>query len=198
MKSLEKPIDERVVATVEAKFEKHIESKSSAITRNSSSEFTKTIYTNKAEINDSRITPMLISDGRELNVIIHGLKEDGTAARQSTPVVEELFETLEMKYHLTTSAVRLGAKSQDKIRPIRVTIESHERKKEFMSSLWRLKHGPDKFKKISITDDYTQEERREIKRWVEEAKVRTQAEDGYAWKVRGSPRRKLHLAKIRI
>ena len=151
IQSLEKLIDERVVATIEAKFEKHIESKSGAITGNSSSEFTKTIYTNKAEINDPRITQALNSDGRELNIIIHGLKENVTDP-QTTPVVMELFESLGMKHHLTTSTVRLGAKSKDKIRPIRVTIESHERKQEFMSSLWRLKHGPDKFKKVSILD----------------------------------------------
>ena len=68
-----------------------------------------------------------------------------------------------------------------------------------MSSLWRLKNGPEKFRKISITDDYTQEERREIKRWVDEAKRRTQEiDDGYVWKVRGSPRSKLRLVNMRI
>ena len=197
MQSLEKLIDERVAATMEANFEKHVKNKDGALNRNSSSEFTKIIYTNKAEINDSSTKTTMISDRRELNIIIHGVKEDGTVS-QSNPVVKELFETLEMKHHPTTSADRLGAKSQERIRPIRVTMESYERKQEFMTSLWRLKQGPKKFQKISITDDYTQEERREIKRWVDEAKERTQVDDGYVWKVRGSPKSKMRLVKMRI
>ena len=201
MQSLEKLIEERVAATVDATFEKHIMNKATNTINtntNSSTEFTEVIteviYTNKDEISDPTITPMM-SDRRELNIIIHGLKEDGKVSQ--CPVTNELFETLELKHHPTTSVDRLGAKSQDKIRPIRVTMESYERKQEFMSSLWKLKHGPDKFQKISITDDYTQDERREIKRWVEEAKKRTQDEDGYVWKVRGSPRSKIRLVKMR-
>ncbi len=196
MQSLEKLIDERVAVTMDAKFERNMKNKADAITRNSRNEFTKIVYTNKAEINDYEITPTMISDQqRGLNIIVHGLKEDGMSAR-TNPIVKELFDTLEMKHHPTTSADRLGAKSPVKIRPIRVTMESYERKRQFMSSLWRLKHGPDKFQKISITDDYTQEERREIKRWVDEAKKRTQMEDGYVWKVRGSPRSKIRLVRM--
>ena len=56
--------------------------------------------------------------------------------------------------------------------------------------------GQEIYRKISITEDYTQEERREIKRWVDEAKERTKREVGYEWKVRGTPRTKLRLVKI--
>ena len=76
-------------------------------------------------------------------------------------------------------------------------MESKERKSEIMSKLWKLKNGPEKFQKISITDDFTQEERKEIKRWVDEAKERTRQEDGYVWKIRGSPRTKLRFIKLR-
>ena len=37
-----------------------------------------------------------------------------------------------------------------------------------------MKTGPEKFHKISITDDYRKDEREEIKRWVMEAKQRTE------------------------
>ena len=49
-----------------------------------------------------------------------------------------------------------------------------------------------------MTDDYTQEERREIKRWVDMAKQRTKSEISYEWKVRGSPRSGLQLVKMKI
>ena len=195
MKSLEKLIDERVAVTVDAKFENHIKSKFKEINQNSSNEFTQVIYTKQAETDVSRAAPTTISDIRKLNVIIHGLKEDG-ASSQSNPV-KELFETLEVNLCSTSSIDRLGAKSTDKIRPIRITLESCKIKQEFMSSLWKLKHGPENFRKISITEDYTQEERREIKRWADEAKERTKHEVGYEWKVRGTPRTKLRLVKMR-
>ena len=130
---------------------------------------------------------------RELNVIVHGIKEDGA---RTNDTVAELFGTLELKHQPTTLANRLGSKSSDKSRPILITMESHQRKRELMSKLWKLKHGPDKFQKISVTEDFTQEERNEIKRWVEEAKQRTDKESGYIWKVRGSPRGNLRLVKM--
>ena len=67
-----------------------------------------------------------------------------------------------------------------------------------MSNLWKLKHGPIKFQKISVTDDFTQEERKEIKRWVDEAKERSAKDDGYVWKIRGSPRSNLQFIRLRI
>ena len=70
-------------------------------------------------------------------------------------------------------------------------------KSSFMASLGKLKHGPDTFKRISVTDDYTQEERKEIKRWIEEAKVRSRNESDYVWKVRGSPNNNLRLIRMK-
>ena len=67
-----------------------------------------------------------------------------------------------------------------------------------MSNLWILKHGPVQFQKISVTDDFTKEERKETKRRVGETKERTTKEDGYVWKIRGSPRSKLRLIKLRV
>jgi hypothetical protein len=96
MQSLEKLIDERVSLTMDAKFEKHI--KYSNNTVNESNEFTKAIYTNKAEIINNEVTPTTISDGRELKLIVHGLEENGTHT-ETTSVVKELFDTLEVKHH---------------------------------------------------------------------------------------------------
>ena len=57
-------------------------------------------------------------------------------------------------------------------------------KNEVMSRLGRLKDAVAEFKKISITDDYTREEREEIKRWIMLAKEKNiKEETGYTWKV---------------
>ena len=164
MQSLEKLIDERVSISIDAKFEEHIKKKNNTV---KSEKFTKVIYTNNAEINYHEVTPA--TNGRELKLIVHGIEESGTHT-ETNSVVKELFETLEVKHHPATLADRLGEKSLNKNRPIRITMESDEKKMEIMSKLWKLKWGPGKFQKISITDDFTQEERKEIKRWVDEAK----------------------------
>jgi len=74
--------------------------------------------------------------------------------------VAELFDTLELEHHPTIKADRFGSKSPDKIRPIRIIMESHEGRYEFMSMLYRLKHGSDKFRKINTTEDFTHGERK--------------------------------------
>ena len=195
VQSLEKMVDERVAVTVDAKFEEHIKNKADTVNEKQSDEFTKRIYTIEDENISNEIAQTTLSDGREVNVIVHGVEED--AGTQTGPVVKELFDTLEVKHHQATLADRLGGKSLDKIRPIRITMESLERKREFMAQLWKLKNGPKRFQKISVTEDYTQEERKEIKRWVDEAKERTKKDDGYVWKIRGSPRSKLRFVKMR-
>ena len=195
IQSLQKLIDERVAVSLEAKFDSHVKNQTGEINRNSSNEITQMIYTNTATVDNSDIARTSIDDTRGLNIIIHGIEEDG----DTSLAVAELFTAIKIEQNPDVSTDRLGSKLPDKIRPIRVTMKSHERKRTLMSSLWRLKHGPVKFRRISITEDYTQEERQEIKRWVEEAKQRTQeGQDGYVWKVRGSPRSQLRLARMRI
>ena len=66
-----------------------------------------------------------------------------------------------------------------------------------MSKLWMLKNAGAQFGNISITHDYTLEERNLIRKWVAEAKRRnTHGTNEYQWKVRGTPRTGLKLVKI--
>ena len=111
-------------------------------------------------------------------------------------IIEEIFDTVGLP--LTTSAIdRLGSKSSERTRPIRLSMKTQTAKSNFMASLGKLKYGRDAFKRISITDDYTQDERNEIRRWVGEAKERTKHESEYVWKVRGSPKNNLRLIRIK-
>ena len=59
-------------------------------------------------------------------------------------------------------------------------------KEEFMANLWMLKQLQTKFKKLSITHDYTKDERKAIRELVDEAKKRNDTvTKGFIWKVRG-------------
>ena len=88
---------------------------------------------------------------------------------------------------------------------MKLTMESKEEKDKFMSQLGKLKYAGAEYKKISVTDDYSVEERDEIRRWVTLAKRKNETEDGenkgkknYAWKVRGTPKTGMRIVKIRV
>ena len=82
-------------------------------------------------------------------------------------------------------------------RPLKVRFNSEQEKINVMNRLSNLKKADEKFKKISITDDYTMQEREEIQRFVAEAKRKNVDETGtFFWRVRGSPKTGLELRKV--
>ena len=174
--SLTKLIDDRV----DAKLREYDNPKRKT---SSDRELVEAIYVRKSESTNKFNTE--IEDGRELNIIIHGLEEKESWKEYDREIIKQLFDTVGIQYAPCSSADRLGRKTTDRTRPIRLRMETQEEKGNFMSMLGKLKYGPEVLRKISITDDYTQEERNEIRQWVEEAKNRTRSGEGYIWKVRG-------------
>ena len=67
-----------------------------------------------------------------------------------------------------------------------------------MNNVSKLKHAPDDSKSVSITDDYTLEERQAIKDMVTEDKNKTESEGAgkYVWRVRGTPKNGLELRRF--
>ena len=67
-----------------------------------------------------------------------------------------------------------------------------------MNSLLKLKQTPEGFKSISVTEDYTLEERQAIKDKVMEAKDKTEkeGEGKYARKVRDTPKNGMELRRF--
>ena len=84
------------------------------------------------------------------------------------------------------------------MRPIKVVMSSVQEKEVVMKNLNRLKNAADKFRKLSIKDDYTREEREEIKTWVAKAKDKNeQNEDStFIWRVCGCPKNGLRLQRM--
>lgn len=65
-----------------------------------------------------------------------------------------------------------------------------------MSRLSNLKNAEDKYKFISVKDDYTIKEREIIKQWHQDAEERNKKENTTMWKVRGDPKNGLRLVKV--
>ena len=93
----------------------------------------------------------------------------------------------------------LGKRDSDKIRPLKVIMNNSLEKDSVMRSLKKLKEVDEVFKRVSITDDYTTEERAEISSWVDKAKMKN-SEEGenckHIWRVRGTPKNGLRLVKF--
>ena len=65
-----------------------------------------------------------------------------------------------------------------------------------MSRLVNLKNADKKFQSASVRDDYSIEERKLIKEWVEDASARNRAENTDEYRVRGSPKNGLRIVRV--
>ena len=139
---------------------------------------------------------------RENNLIIHGLEETECNNIDQNKVIH-LFNAVGVKFKPQVT-YRLGKKEEGKRRPLMVCLQSKMESNSVMSNMWRLGNLRNMNERVSVTYDYTLEERRLIKEFVEEAKRRNMnagndndRNEGYAWRVRGTPKTKLRIVKIR-
>ena len=134
---------------------------------------------------------------RENNIILHGVAE-GTEEEDKALVNSLIKEVCIGAVH-PRLCIRVGTKNATKNRPIKVTFNSLQEKAKLMSNLSNLK-GKESFSKISITHDYTVNERQLIQQFINEAKIRNEQmpseDDSYKWQVRGSPKNRLFLKKV--
>ena len=94
--------------------------------------------------------------------------------------------------------IRLGKRNDNNTRPVKLVMNSSAEKIQVMSRHCNLKNADEIYRKLSIRDDYTIEEREEIREWVNKAEQRNKIENtqSYVWKVRGSPKNGFRLVKI--
>ena len=139
-------------------------------------------------------------EARSQNVIIHGLPEEantpeGKEADKKT--IKEFLEIIDVASE-PQSITRIGDRNDVRCRPIKLIMVNNHEKDLIMSNLVKLKEAPDKFKRISVTDDYTAKEREEIRKMVVEAKNKTALEGNgkYVFKVRGTPKNGLVIRRF--
>ena len=85
--------------------------------------------------------------------------------------------------------MRLGKKEPNRNRPLLVALPTIMDKREFMASLYKLKHASEGFNSLSITHDLTKEERQERRNLVREAKRKQEEETSNPreFRIRGPP-----------
>ena len=114
------------------------------------------------------------------NIIIYGMSEERDKdniqlQEHDKEFVTSLLATLEVDVR-PKQVIRLGKINNDRNRPVEVIMGCADDKHKIMPTLTKLKGLKDAnetFRSLSIRDDYTIEERKLIKTFVDEAKQKT-------------------------
>ena len=137
-------------------------------------------------------------DKRMNNIIIHGISEVGAgdnAKEFDNNFIKSFLEVIEVDV-APKQILRIGNKTPDKKRPVKVILKNSDDKSTIMSNLNKLKNANEDVRGISVRDDYTQEERKLIQAMHEEAKRKNEEDNVTHWKVRGTPKNGLRVVKI--
>ena len=136
---------------------------------------------------------------REKNLIIHGVYENEKTDEENNNEDQNFIDSFLGVIGVNVkpiSITRIGKLQEGKIRPIKLVMNSTENKYQIMSRLVNLKNAEEKFKKLSVKDDYTFEERQIIKIWHQKADEKNKNENTTMWKVRGTPKNGLRIVKV--
>lgn len=136
---------------------------------------------------------------REKNIIIHGIAENKGTEEEKEDFDKEFiasFLRIIGAYVNPAHITRLGKPSEGKIRPVKLVMNTREDKVLIMSRLINLKNADDQYRRVSVKDDYTLEERELIKKWLKKADEKNKLENTTDWKIRGTPKSGLRLIKI--
>ena len=137
---------------------------------------------------------------RQNNILIHGRKENERATDDSDEeFVNALLKEICVGAVKAKFMVRIGKKEDNRPRPLKVTFHNESDKIKILDNLKQLKRKSD-FDGISIKDDFTISEKNLIKDYVQRANEKNQNEpvdSEYVWRVRGSPKNRLFLKKVK-
>ena len=137
------------------------------------------------------------------NIMIHGIPENENE-ESDKEYIASFLQVLGTNV-VPESATRLGRSENNstetsrkkKSRPLKLSMKTVADKDQIMRRLSNLKNAEEKYKKVSVKDDYTLEEREIIKEWQTMANERNKAENTQQWKCRGNPKNGMRLVKIK-
>ena len=134
---------------------------------------------------------------RSANLIIYGINEPNveTQKEDDESFVSTLLEKIGVAQR-PKNIHRLGQRAEGKTRPVKLVLASENEKDTIMARLGNLKNADDPYRKVSIREDYTIEEREMVRDMVKQAAEKNDAENTREWKVRGTPKTGLRLVRI--
>ena len=195
MKSFQETVESKI-AKIESKLEMLIQTKMEERPTAVVPPAETTMESNERQYNDihNNINTESVDDEetqrRSKNFIIHRLKETGEnndSIRITDKVtMAQFLQTIGVASE-PESVMRLGKQEAGKTRSIKVEMKTELEKENVMANLSRLKGKNEEFGNISVCNDYTIEEREEIKQWVKKAREQSERDDNFIYRVRGCP-----------
>ena len=185
----------------EQKLEEASKTYASVLTRKSGNECTSETSDIKTILTQARNEEKSEERERNLrstNIILHGVDDvnadDEQAKKKDTEFINNFLKVVDESV-IPKTISRLGKHDTNKSRPIKVILRNDEDKDKIMRNLSKLK-GNETFNGIRITEDYTIEERKLVRSWVDKAKRKNEEEPNdskIVWTVRGTPKNGLRF-----
>ena len=138
---------------------------------------------------------------RSKNLIIIGVAETGDDAddvkNNDGIMIGKFFEAITVQAK-PLNFFRLGKPETDNIRPLKLEMASSTERNFVMKNLKLLKGTEKELGKLSVKEDYTKNERGQIKKFVVTAKAKNAEENdpSHYWVVRGTPKNGISLVKL--
>ena len=139
---------------------------------------------------------------RATNLIVYGVNESNVdSEEEDVKFAKGLVKDLQIGIVDIKSVERIGHQTTNlqKIRPLKLVFKTVDEQQKVLNNLRNLR-GNDEYKKVSIKEDYTVNERDLIKEYVNQAKAQNAIEEAnntnIVWKVRGSPKNGLILKRF--
>lgn len=125
---------------------------------------------------------------RENNVIIYGVDEREDTSDEE--YIKQLFNVIgvSVKPSNISRLGQVGTSENKRPRPMKLIMKDLTEKGQLMSRLVNLKNAEQKFRQISVRDDYSLDDRKLIKNRADEAAMKNKAENTDEYKVRGNPK----------
>ena len=94
------------------------------------------------------------------------------------------------------STARLGNSSPNKTKPLKLKM-NNENEEDIMGRLPNLKNAEDRLRRVSVTEDYTIEERKVVNKWIEKAKEKNRSKTlNVVWKLRCTPKNGIEIKQF--
>ena len=145
------------------------------------------------------VTEISERENRANNIIMHGIdksnEEDGAdRTREDWETIKQVLTEIGIEEQPgdQTTMKRLGERTEDKKRPILISLKDKRMKQEIITKARKLKDS-EKFKQVGISHDLTKIQREELKNLREEARKKSTEETTYI--VIGPPERRKIVAK---
>ena len=136
---------------------------------------------------------------RSKNLIIFGVAETGDdtddVKNNDGIMIGKFFEAITVQAK-PLNFFRLGKPETDKIRLLKLEMASCTERNFVMKNLKLLKGTEKELRKLNVKEDYTKNERVQIKKFVDTSKNAEENDPSHYWVVRGTPKNGISLVKL--